>query len=67
MEKQGEHPVIYLTFKDEKHSEWENCKKSFSNLFSRLYLEDVPIQEGYTKGYYNKIIEFMRNLLSGGL
>ena len=124
MDKQGNYPVIYLTFKDEKHSTWENCKKGFTMLFSNLYLQydyllnsdvlsdvekknfnsilheeaelvevaksllnlssylykyhnqrvvilideyDVPIQEGYTKGYYNQIIEFMRNLLSGGL
>lgn len=124
MDKQGKYPVIYLTFKDEKHSTWENCKKGFTMLFSNLYLQydyllnsdvlsdiekknfnsilyeeaelvevaksllnlssylykyhnqkvvilideyDVPIQEGYTKGYYNQIIEFMRNLLSGGL
>jgi len=124
MDKQGKYPVIYLTFKDEKHSTWENCKKGFTMLFSNLYLQydyllnsdalsdvekknfnsilheeaelvevaksllnlssylykyhnqkvvilideyDVPIQEGYTKGYDNQIIEFMRNLLSGGL
>lgn len=28
---------------------------------------DVPIQEGYMKDYYDKVIEFMRNFLSGGL
>jgi hypothetical protein len=28
---------------------------------------DVPIQEGYMKDYYSKIIEFMRIFLSGGL
>ena len=27
---------------------------------------DTPIQQGYMKGYYNKIIQFMRNLFSGG-
>jgi hypothetical protein len=28
---------------------------------------DVPIQAGYTYGYYDEIISFMRNFLSGGL
>ena len=27
---------------------------------------DTPIQQGYRKGYYDKIIQFMRNLFSGG-
>ena len=27
---------------------------------------DTPIQQGYMKGYYDKIIQFMRNLFSGG-
>ncbi len=124
MNKQGQYPVIYLTFKDEKYSTWEDCKKGFSILLSNLYLQheylinsdilsdveqknfkkilnkeadiveiskglfnlssylykyhnqnviilideyDVPIQEGYTKKYYNEVIEFMRNFLSGGL
>ena len=28
---------------------------------------DIPIQQGYMKDYYDKIILFMRNLFSGGL
>jgi hypothetical protein len=28
---------------------------------------DVPIQNGYLNGFYDEIIEFMRNFLSGGL
>ena len=27
---------------------------------------DTPIQQGYMKGYYDKVISFMRNLFSGG-
>lgn len=27
---------------------------------------DTPIQQGHMKGYYDKIIQFMRNLFSGG-
>lgn len=28
---------------------------------------DIPIQQGYRKGYYEQVIGFMRNFLSGGL
>lgn len=28
---------------------------------------DTPIQQGYMQGYYNEVIPFMRNLLSGAL
>lgn len=28
---------------------------------------DTPIQEGYLRGYYDKVVLFMRNLFSGGL
>ena len=28
---------------------------------------DIPIQQGYMQGYYDKVILFMRNLFSGGL
>jgi hypothetical protein len=28
---------------------------------------DTPIQQGYMKGYYDEVIGFMRNFLSGGL
>lgn len=28
---------------------------------------DIPIQQGYMKGFYDKVILFMRNLFSGGL
>ncbi len=28
---------------------------------------DTPIQQGYTKGFYDQVILFMRNLFSGGL
>ncbi|KRQ87804.1 putative AAA-ATPase [Caloramator mitchellensis] len=124
MTKQGKYPVIYLTFKDEKYSKWENTIKGIEILVSKLYENfdyllnskeisdhkkeemrkiirreidnvelsksilnlcellyrhhnskvvilvdeyDVPIQSGYIHGFYDEIIEFMRNFLSGGL
>jgi hypothetical protein len=124
MDMQGKYPVIYITFKDIKYADWENCFESLKYLikeeYSRhkyllegkvleeyekeefirvlkgeakdvVYLQglkilskylyryhqqkavilideyDVPIQTGYIKGYYDKIIDFMRIFLSGGL
>lgn len=124
MERQGKYPVIYISFKDEKYSSWENCEKGLTILISNIYRKfiylldgdildesikkkyidilnekadivelskslaalseylykyhkekvvilideyDVPIQEGYMKEYYDKVIEFMRNFLSGAL
>ena len=28
---------------------------------------DTPIQQGHVRGYYDKVIDFMRKLFSGGL
>jgi len=124
MEKQGRHPVIYITFKDVKNEKWVDClrdmgdlilelvdsfnyilksdritdanKDYFQRLLSRtadkidnekalrklaqaLHLHhevkpvilideyDTPIHQGYAHGYYNEIIGFMRNFLSGAL
>ncbi|OBR95012.1 putative AAA-ATPase [Clostridium ragsdalei P11] len=124
MKKQGQYPVIFITFKDEKYSKWEFCEtglrkiikdefakhryilksdildpfekeefikileekadyvtylrglKILSNYLYRFYKQkvvilideyDVPIQSGYLNGYYDEIIEFMRNFLSAGL
>ncbi|QTA81702.1 AAA ATPase-like domain-containing protein [Desulfonema limicola] len=121
---QGKYPVIFLTFKDVKHSQWEACfssiktavKKEYSrhrylletdtlypedktyfqdilsselketgcdqalyNLSEYLHRHynekviilideyDTPIHAAYTYGYYNKLIEFIRNFLSAGL
>lgn len=53
--------------------------RSLFNLSSYIYKQynqkvvilideyDVPIQEAYIKDYYDEVIEFMRNFLSGGL
>ena len=118
----GKYPVIYLSFKDEKHSSFENFIISIRKLLSELFVEhkyclkaegldeidiqyynsvrlknaqdtelsssirslsrylsgyygkkviilideyDVPIQAAYMNDYYDEVIEFMRNLLSG--
>jgi len=124
MEKQGKHPVIYLTFKDVKD---KSCKESFTmiyDLITELYSNtrylinddkmserekrifnkildgtashadyklslkqmckylyefhqtnpvilideyDTPIHAGYTHDYYDEIVAFMRDFMSGAL
>lgn len=123
-DKQGQYPVIFLTFKDVKSRDWLEChtklnrviseeyqrhrylldcerlyadekmeymniikltasKDTYENSLKKLsvYLErhygrkaiilideyDSPIQEGYLHGYYDDVIAFMRNMLSGAL
>jgi len=39
MEKQGKHPVIYLTFKDVKRNTWEGCYKSMKRLMAELFCD----------------------------
>ncbi|MCB1193246.1 MAG: AAA family ATPase [Leptospiraceae bacterium] len=121
LEKRGKYPVIYLSFKDAKANNWEECfellvfeianlfeihrylietpllsenqkflyekilsrnakKTDYQNSLKQLseYLHryhkeqvvilvdeyDTPIQSGYKK-FYEDVISFMRNLLSG--
>ena len=121
---QGKYPVIFLTLKDIKHRNWNEClnglktviykeysrhryllnedtlfpdeKQLFENILKgmsditdyenslqflseflyRFYNQpviilideyDTPLHAGYNKGYYEEIIGFMRNFLSGGL
>jgi len=124
MKFQGEYPVIFITFKNEKYSSYEEFKDGLMFLISTLYNEhdyllesdklsnidkrdylemmekkasiaalcngisslmrymnkhygrkvmlfideyDVPIQEGYIRGYYDEMIVLIRNLLTAAL
>lgn len=124
MKLQGEYPVIFITFKNQKHISFENFEDGIKVLLSNLYKEheylldsdkltefdkndfkeiisrkasignvseaisslmgymnkhygrkvmlfideyDVPIQEGYLRGYYNEMIALIRNLLTAAL
>ncbi len=121
---QGEFPVISITFKDAKFSDWESTYTAIKNVIrdefmrheelfasdhlnpvERDYLKrmqsdklseveytrallnlsrmlekdhktkvvilideyDTPIQQGHSRGFYNEVITFMRNFMSGGL
>jgi len=124
MKFQGEYPVIFVTFKNQKHMSYDNFEDGIKMLLSNLYKEheylldsdklsefdknefkeiisrnpsigllsegisnlmgymnkhygrkvillideyDVPIQEGYIRGYYNDMIVLIRNLLTSAL
>jgi len=123
-DKMGKYPVILLSFKDIKDTDWESCldnikkliqdeyarhyyllesekllpyerdyfrgiidltgnKSDYANSLERLliYLSryynkravilideyDAPVHAGYQYGYYDDIINFIRNFLGGGL
>ena len=124
MKLQGEYPVIFITFKNQKHISFEDFQDGIRVLLSNLYREheyllisdklseydkkdfeeiilrkasigvlsdgisnligymnkhygkkvmlfideyDVPIQEGYIRGYYDEMIVLIRNLLTSAL
>ncbi|MDP4144943.1 MAG: AAA family ATPase [Bacillota bacterium] len=45
MMKQGKYPVIYLTFKDEKYSLWQDCKKGIRILLRDEYIKNKYLLE----------------------
>jgi len=124
MKLQGEYPVIFISFKNQKHISFEDFQDGIRVLLSNLYKEhdylldsdkltefdkndfkeiilrkasiagmsesistlmgymnkhygrkvmlfideyDVPIQEGYLRGYYEQMIVLIRNLLTSAL
>jgi hypothetical protein len=57
-------------------TDYENALKNLSHYLGKFYDKkvmifideyDTPVQQGFLGGYYNEIIEFMRNFLSGAL
>lgn len=121
---QGAFPVISITFKDAKFSDWESTFEAIKHIIRDEYMRheelfdstclnsaekdylqklqsdelneveytrallnlsrmlekhhqskvlilideyDVPIQQGHSRKFYNEVINFMRNFLSGGL
>ena len=121
---QGTFPVISITFKDAKFTNWSNTLEAIKNIIRDEYMRheelfdsnrlnaveqnylskmqtgtlneveytrsllnlgrmlekhhqskviilideyDTPIQQGHSKGFYNEVITFMRNFMSGGL
>ncbi|MDR3586031.1 MAG: AAA family ATPase [Desulfosporosinus sp.] len=60
MVKQGEYPVIFLSFKDLKHDSWEVTYGSLVQLIyteynKHLYLIDSPVLNDMDKKYFNRV------------
>jgi hypothetical protein len=61
MKLQGKYPVIYLSFKDEKHSSFEYLSEGLSSIFSKLFIEheyclNNPKLHKIDEEYYNSVI-----------
>ena len=60
MIKQGQYPVIFLSFKDLKHDSWEVTYGSLVQLIyteynRHLYLMDSPVLTDMDKKYFNRV------------
>ena len=58
---QGKYPVIYLTFKDVKHSKWEGCFNSIKSVIQKeysrhRYLLEKDVLYHEDKEYFQKIL-----------
>jgi hypothetical protein len=68
MDLQGKYPVIFLSFKDDKHLTYNNLKLSLKKLMSDLYLEHRYCLENSNlhpveREYYNKILNKEENIV----
>jgi hypothetical protein len=71
MNLQGKYPVIYLTFKDEKHSSLDGFIQGIKELISSLYIEHIAClnnNELYDieKVYYDDVLNQKKSLTSLG-
>ena len=76
MNEQEKKTYIDIIGGEAKEEHYGDSLKKLSKHLSKYYNEkviilideyDVPIQEGYLNKYYDNVINFMRNLLSGAL
>jgi hypothetical protein len=71
MKLQGKYPVIYLSFKDEKHSSLDGFIQGIKELISSLYIEHIAClnnNELYDieKVYYDDVLNQKKSLTSLG-
>ncbi|OOM73831.1 hypothetical protein CLOBL_45610 [Clostridium sp. BL-8] len=70
MKLKGEYPVIFITFKNQKHLSYDNFEDRIKMLLSNLYKEhdyllDSPKLSEFDKGEFRDII--LRNPSAGPL
>ncbi|SHH26170.1 AAA family ATPase [Clostridium grantii] len=71
MELQSKYPVIFLSFKDEKHLSFDNLEMSLRGRMSDIYIEhryclDNPNLHTAQKEYYNRVINKESNIIELG-
>ncbi|HLP47513.1 MAG TPA: AAA family ATPase [Candidatus Kapabacteria bacterium] len=62
LEKMGQYPVIFLTFKDIKETNWKSCWSKIKELIQDEYVKhdyllDSPLLKPTEKKYFKKIID----------
>ncbi len=62
LDKMGQHPVIFLTFKNIKESDWKSCWSKLKELIQDEYVKhdyllDSPVMKPTEKEYFKKIID----------
>jgi hypothetical protein len=62
LDKIGQHPVIFITFKNVKELDWTSCISNIKQIIQDEYLKndyllDSPVIKSAEKGYFKKIID----------
>jgi hypothetical protein len=62
LDKMGQHPVIFITFKNVKELDWTSCISNIKQIIQDEYLKndyllDSPVIKSAEKGYFKKIID----------
>ncbi len=60
--RQGKHPVIYLTFKDVKETNWESALEKITRLIQEEFLRHDELRDGHTlndeeRGFFSAIVK----------
>lgn len=69
MAKQGQYPVIFLTFKDIKESDWTSCQKMIKSLIAEEfrrhnYLLQSPALDDIQKKEFSQILDKSADIIS---
>lgn len=71
--KQDNYELMYNCFKEAKEEEYQKAINLLSGMLYRYYNKkviilideyDVPVQQGYIKGFYEDIVSFIREVFS---
>ncbi|MGL5615118.1 MAG: AAA family ATPase [Sarcina sp.] len=61
MEKQGSYPIIYMSFKDERHNNFdifiESMRKQISSIYKKFYFLENSLSFQSDKRYFERILD----------